>query len=84
MSESVTVTVYTREQCHLCEKAIRTIRSVAESVPEPVTVDAIDVDRDSELRAEYGNRVPYIFVDDRPAFKFRVDAEELRSMLAER
>lgn len=84
MSESITVTVYTREQCHLCEWALTTVRNVAESVSEPVSIDVVDVDQDAELHAEYGDRVPYIFVDDRPAFKYRIDAEELRSMLAER
>ena len=33
------------------------------------------------LRAEYGDRVPYVFVDGWPAFKYEVDAAELRRQL---
>ena len=75
------VTVYTRERCHLCDDAIRTVRSVAEDVPADVDVEVVDVDEDPALREEYGERVPYVLVDDRPAFKYRVDAARLRSLL---
>jgi len=33
------------------------------------------------LREEYGDRVPYVFVDGWPAFKYRVDESELRRQL---
>jgi glutaredoxin len=77
-----TVSVYTRADCHLCAEAIGTIRRVSESVPTDVTLDIVDVDEDPDLRAEYGDRVPYVFVDGRPAFKYRIDAAELRRLLA--
>ncbi|ACV49377.1 glutaredoxin family protein [Halomicrobium mukohataei] len=75
-----TVTVYTREECHLCDDALRTIRTVAESVARSVDIEVVDVD-EASLREEYGDRVPYVLVDDRPAFKFRVDERELRQKL---
>ncbi|WP_136716824.1 glutaredoxin family protein [Halorientalis salina] len=78
------VTVYSREHCHLCDDAIETIRTVAEEVSMPVEIDVVDVDEDPSLREEYGERVPYVLIDDRPAFKYRVDADEFRSTLAER
>lgn len=81
MSENVTVTVYTREDCHLCEQAIETIRTVDESVDTDVSLELVDVDEDPQLRAEYGNRVPYVFVDGRAAFKYRVEKSELRRRL---
>ncbi|MFB6165012.1 MAG: glutaredoxin family protein [Haloarculaceae archaeon] len=77
----VEVTVYSREECHLCEEALATIRTVAHEVSVPVDVAEVDVDDDPELAAEYGERVPYVFVDGRPAFKYRVDADELRDRL---
>ena len=77
-----TVSVYMRADCHLCAEAIGTIRRVSESVPTDVTLDIVDVDEDPDLRAEYGDRVPYVFVDGRPAFKYRIDAAELRRLLA--
>jgi len=76
-----TVTVYTREECHLCEEAIDTIRRVADSSRKGISLDIIDVDTDPELRAEYGERVPYVLVDGRPRFKYRVDEAELETLL---
>lgn len=81
MAESSTITVYTRENCHLCADAIDTIRGVADAVPRDIDLTLVDVDTDSELRAEYGERVPYIFVDGIPRFKYRVDEGDLRDVL---
>jgi len=54
---------------------------VAEEVDTPVTIKEVDVDTDETLRSEYGERVPYVFVDGWPTFKYEVDAEELRQQL---
>ena len=80
-SDAVTVTVYSREQCHLCDEALDTVCRVAGAVARPVDVEKVDVDDDPTLREEYGERVPYVLVDGRPAFKFRVDAADLRDRL---
>ena len=75
------VIVYTREDCHLCKDTITTIRSVAESVEPPIKIALVDVDQNETLRAEYGDRVPYVVIDGRPVFKYRVDERELRQKL---
>ncbi len=75
------VTVYTRDGCHLCDDAIDTIDDVAESIPTDVELSLIDVDDDPKLREAYGERVPYVFVDGTPRFKYRVDESELRNYL---
>jgi len=80
MSE-ISVTVYTRENCHLCAEAIDTIERVADEEGVAVDMDLVDVDTDEELRAEYGERVPYILLDGSPAFKYRVDEARLRRKL---
>ncbi|RLM97116.1 glutaredoxin family protein [Haloarcula sp. Atlit-7R] len=77
----VSVTVYTREDCHLCEKAIETIEQVADDEEVAIALDLVDVDEDPELQAEYGERVPYVFVDESPAFKYHVDERQLRKKL---
>ncbi|WP_423745775.1 glutaredoxin family protein (plasmid) [Haladaptatus sp. SPP-AMP-3] len=81
MDRKRTVTVYTRDDCHLCEDAIETVRRVADAVSSDVTLDLRDVDSDPQRRTEYGDRVPYVLVDGRPRFKYRVDEEELRALL---
>jgi glutaredoxin len=78
---AVSVTVYTRENCHLCSEAIDTIERVAEEEGVAVDMDIVDVDTDKELREEYGERVPYILLDGSPAFKYRVDEGRLRRKL---
>ncbi|WP_259534865.1 glutaredoxin family protein [Halalkaliarchaeum sp. AArc-CO] len=81
---AVDVTVYTREDCHLCEEAIEAIRQVAADVGVGVAIDEIDVEEDEELEAEYGDRVPYVLVDGQPAYKYRVDTFDLRRRLRDR
>ncbi|MFW6320464.1 MAG: glutaredoxin family protein [Halohasta sp.] len=81
MSIPVDVRIYTRADCHLCEEAKATIERVASEVDVPVEIEEVDVDADETLRAEYGERVPYVFVDGWPSFKYEVDADELRRQL---
>lgn len=80
-AETATVVVYTRENCHLCDDAIETIERVAASLSRPVDLETVDVDADPDLRERYGERVPYVTVDGRPQFKYRVDPDELRAAL---
>lgn len=76
----VEVTVYTREDCHLCAEAIGTIEEVTSEVDTAVDLTVVDVD-EAGLAAEYGERVPYVLVEGRPAFKYRVDPDELGTRL---
>lgn len=82
MSDVVSIVVYTRTQCPLCDEAEETIREVAAAEGIPVDIELVNVDTDEELRAKYGDRVPYVYLDGRPAFKFAVDPERLREKLA--
>ena len=79
----VSVTVYTRENCHLCAEAVDTIERVAEEEGVAVEMDLVDVDTDDQLREEYGERVPHVLLDGSPAFKYRVDERRLRRKLSE-
>ena len=85
MSENptqTTVTVYTREDCHLCEEALKTIRRTSEEMQKDVSLDLVDIDETPELREQYGDRIPYVLIDGRPAFKYRVDKTALRERLS--
>lgn len=75
------ITVYTRDDCHLCDEAIETIERVVASLPQSVDIDTVDVDADPDLRERYGERVPYVTVDGQPRFKYRVDPDDLRAIL---
>ena len=84
MSQSdatVPVTVYTREDCTLCDAARETIEETAAALDVAIDLDMVDVDEDPELAEEYGERVPYVLIDGHPAFKYEVGERELRLKL---
>jgi len=84
MSDSdapVPVTVYTREDCTLCDAARETIEETAAGLDVAIDLEMVDVDEDPALADEYGERVPYVLVDGHPAFKYEVDERELRLKL---
>ena len=47
----------------------------------PLDLDEIDVDGLPELRDEFGNEVPLLFIDGRKAFKYRVTEKALANRL---
>jgi glutaredoxin len=69
----------TRSGCHLCEVAAETLdRIAAEAGLRP---EAVDVDADPELQAEFGDRVPVVMLDGREHSYFTVDVPRLRQDL---
>ena len=78
MSDPIAITVYSRENCHLCSEAKETIQRVSEETRTPIALEEIDVDSDEALRDRYGDRVPYVLIEGRPAYKYRVDEADLR------
>lgn len=74
------VTVVTRRGCHLCEVAESEVARICQELD--VLWETTDVDADSELRAEYGERVPVILVDGEEHGYWRVEEDRLRAALA--
>jgi glutaredoxin len=66
----------TRAGCHLCEVAAETLERIAGDAG--VSTDAVDVDTDPELQAEFGDRVPVVLLDGREHSYFTVDVPRLR------
>ena len=66
--------------CHLCDEA----DDVLEQVRAEVGFDLVRVDitGDPDLEAEFREQIPVVFVAGRKAFKYCVDADELRRRLA--
>ncbi|GAA3003676.1 glutaredoxin family protein [Actinokineospora diospyrosa] len=74
------VTVMTRQGCHACEVAESDVARICADLE--VAWSAVDVDSDPELRAEYGDRVPVILVDDAEHGYWQVEEDRLRAALA--
>lgn len=79
MSRPKHVTLLTRDGCHLCDDAREAVRSAA--VATGADWSEQDVDTDPELRAEYGDRVPVVLIDDVEHGWFRIDTDRLRAAL---
>lgn len=69
----ISVRIYSRRECHLCDVAKDTIERLASEFRLPLAIEVIDIDTDPVLHDLYTNEVPVIFVDGRKAFKYRVD-----------
>ncbi|MEA2166307.1 MAG: 4a-hydroxytetrahydrobiopterin dehydratase [Thermoanaerobaculia bacterium] len=69
------VTLYTRADCPLCEKAKGEIRAAIAMYQLPVTVTESDIDADPALRAQFTDDVPVIYVGGTEAFRHHVTAD---------
>ncbi len=56
----IEVTLYTRNDCHLCDIAQTDLNGLQSTVPHHLTV--IDVDNDTKLRSLYGFNVPVVLI----------------------
>ena len=80
MPESRNVVVYSRKGCHLCEVVKESLSKLSRH--GGFTWHEIDVDADTELRRQFNDEVPVVFIDGRKAFKYRMDEQEFLRKLA--
>jgi hypothetical protein len=78
-AEHLDVVLYTRHGCHLCEVACGQLRAAQERWGFQLTT--IDVDRDAELIARYGDHVPVVCVDGVMRFRGVVNGTLLTRLL---
>jgi glutaredoxin len=74
MPEPRTVVVYSRKGCHLCEVVKESLDKLSRR--GGFAWREIDVDSDAELRRQFNDEVPVVFIDGRKAFKYRMDEQE--------
>jgi dienelactone hydrolase len=74
--------VVSRQGCHLCEVAEDEVARICAELG--VEWSVTDVDADTELRAEYGDRVPVILIDGAEHGFWRVEEDRFRAALAAR
>lgn len=74
------VVVYSRKGCHLCEVVKESLTKLSRR--GGFTWQEVDVDSDTELRRQFSDEVPVVFIDGRKAFKYRMDEREFLRRLA--
>ncbi len=74
------VNVYSRKGCHLCE----IVKESLVKLHKRGGFDwrEVDVDSDAELRRQYNDQVPVVFINGRKVFKYRMDESEFLRKLA--
>ena len=80
MTLSHEVVIYSRKGCHLCEIVKETLSKLQRR--GGFQWREIDVDTDDDLRRQFTDEVPVIFIDGRKAFKYRMDEKEFLRRLA--
>jgi len=80
MPDARTVVVYSRKGCHLCEVVKESLSKLSRR--GGFTWQEVDVDMDFELRRQFSDEVPVVFIDGRKAFKYHMDEQEFLRRLA--
>ncbi|MCL2418386.1 MAG: glutaredoxin family protein [Conexibacteraceae bacterium] len=76
----MTVVVYGRPGCHLCEQALAVIERVAARVP--FVLEQRDIEADDELFKRYLERIPVVEIDGAEAFELFVDEQAFVSRVS--
>jgi len=75
----VTVTVYSRHGCHLCEIAEKTINSLRNELE--YSVEVLYIDGNEELEKLYGTEVPVIHINGEHHDFYKVDSVRFKTSL---
>ena len=70
------VTVYSRQGCHLCDEALALLGRYG------LSPQVVDIDADPALRERYTECVPVVEIDGQERFRGRVNEVLLRRLLA--
>lgn len=80
MPDARTVVVYSRKGCHLCEVVKESLSKLSRR--GGFTWQEVNVDLDFDLRRQFNDEVPVVFIDGRKAFKYHMDEQEFLRRLA--
>lgn len=78
--DAVDVTLYTRRDCPLCDKAKAAMRASGVEV----RIEEIDIDNDPELRRRYADDVPVVCIGNAEVFRHRIEPAEFARLVNDR
>jgi glutaredoxin len=76
----VTVTLYSKPGCHLCEQVRELLADLA--VERSFTIEEINIERDAHLFAAYRYAIPVLFLDGTEIARGRIDERQLCDALS--
>ena len=68
------VVLYSRKGCHLCDIVKESLEKLHRH--GGFTWHSVDVDSDDQLRRQFTDEVPVVFINGKKAFKYRMDERE--------
>jgi len=77
----LTLTVYSRAYCHLCDELLEALEGLQHAVP--FTVEVVDIDADPGLERSHGDRVPVLVHDGNELCHGRIDRDRVTAYLAQ-
>lgn len=75
------VTLYTKPGCRLCDDALLALQRVQKA--QPFDLEAVNVQNDPALLAEYGEQIPVVHLNGAFLFEYAVDEARLKILLKE-
>jgi glutaredoxin len=79
----ISLVIYSKPGCHLCDEMKSVVRRVIQRRND-ITLEEIDISNDRELVDRYGLEIPVLTINGKKAAKYRVTERELTQMLDRR
>jgi len=79
MSEEIELTLYSKEECHLCDEMEKAINLLPASMN--VKLRKIDISKNPELEEKYGREIPILFSGDIQLARYKVSPDVLQKKL---
>ncbi len=80
MDAPIEVTLYTKADCPLCDKAKEAMRASGIDV----RIEEVDIEKDPELRRRYKNDIPVVCIGNAEIFRHRTTPQEFARLVRER
>lgn len=70
--------IYSRQDCHLCEKLEDELRSVYKDL---LNILMVDIDEDINLKKLYGLEIPVLMINNQRITLHPVDHDQIKSLI---
>ena len=80
MTPAVSVTLYGRPGCHLCDDALAVLERIRADAP--FDLRTVNIEDDDALMRAYLERIPVVALDGEEVYDYYVDEQDLRARLA--